>query len=66
MKTTTLTIKGMHCNACVMLLTDVLTELPGVADAKVAMGSASVEYDPSKTSTAELQAAIEAEGYKVE
>jgi copper chaperone len=61
---TTMKIEGMHCNSCVMLLTDVLQDLPGVKDAKVTMGKAEVEHD-TKTTHDDMKKAIEAEGYKV-
>jgi copper chaperone CopZ len=64
---TTLNIKGMHCTACEMLLTEVLEELPGVKKVNVSLKShsATVEHETT-TSAATLKKAVEAEGYKVE
>ncbi len=65
MKTTTITITGMHCPSCAMLLTDVLQDVNGVQEAVVSYkeGTALVTHD-ERTTTAQLRAAIEAEGYK--
>jgi copper chaperone CopZ len=66
MKHANIKIKGMHCQSCEMLLTDVLAELPGVKAAQVSLKqeAANVEYDEKKTSEKEMRSAIEAEGYK--
>lgn len=42
-----LTIKGTHCNACKMLIEDVLSEVPGVKSGAVdyQTGKAVIEYD---------------------
>lgn len=63
-----ITIKGMHCSSCVMLLTDVLTELEGVKQAEVSLEKeqAVVEYDPEAVNVEHMKAAIEAEGYTTE
>jgi copper chaperone len=65
---TDITIKGMHCHSCEMLLTDVLSDIDGVDEAKVSIkeGRAEVKYDPAKTDEAKMRAAIEAEGYTTE
>lgn len=66
MKNTTIIVKGMHCQSCEMLLTDVLTEMPGVEKAQVSLkeAKATVEYDPTLVDEKDLRKAIEAEGYK--
>jgi len=63
---TTITIEGMHCHACEVLLTDVLSETEGVTRASVSLktGTAHVEFDASKVTESALRKAIEAEGYK--
>lgn len=62
----TITIEGMHCNSCVMLLTDVLSDIEGVEQADVSMGKAVVVHDPHKARIDALKKAIEAEGYKAQ
>lgn len=66
MKHAKITIHGMHCASCETLLTDVLADTEGVAQAKVSKSAsmAEVEYDPSKTDEKALRKAIESEGYK--
>lgn len=56
----------MHCKSCENLLTEVLSETPGVKKATVSLKdtNATVEFDPETISEAELRQAIEAEGYK--
>lgn len=63
-----ISIKGMHCNSCVMLLTDILTEMEGVKEAEVSLEKeqAVVEYDPKTVNVEHMKAAIEAEGYTTE
>jgi copper chaperone CopZ len=67
MKRTSIAIKGMHCASCSTLLTEVLTDLPGVQDAHVDFKTekAEVTFDPAKVSEAQMRKAIEDEGYKV-
>ena len=63
MDRTTLTIEGMHCEHCVTAVTKALTALEGVKVEEVALGSASVSYDPAQLSTDDLVTAIEDTGY---
>ena len=64
---TVLKLKGMHCNACEMLINDALQEIAGVSKAKSSLKSNSVdiEFDESKVKIGVLKKAIEKEGYKV-
>ena len=64
MKSTTITINGMHCESCATLLTEVLEEVPGVSEAAVSYPSktATVKHSES-VSEKQLREAIEAEGY---
>lgn len=64
---TILKLKGMHCNACEMLIDDALTEIQGVSKAKSSLktNSVEVEFDESKVKIDVLKKAIEKEGYKV-
>lgn len=66
MKTETMTIQGMHCKSCVTLLTEALTDIPGVAKATVSLErqNAEVTYDPTKVDSKRLREAIAAEGYE--
>jgi P-type Cu+ transporter len=63
----TISIGGMHCATCALAVQDAVRAVPGVVDAKVnfALGKASVEYDSSEASLAELKAAVEGAGYSV-
>ncbi|MDO8537599.1 MAG: heavy-metal-associated domain-containing protein [archaeon] len=64
---TTLKLKGMHCNACEMLIDDALQEIQGVSKVKSSLktNSVEVEFDESKVKISDLKKAIEKEGYKV-
>jgi copper chaperone CopZ len=67
METTQISIEGMMCDACVRAVTQALTDLPGVRSATVGLTDhqAVVSYDPTLVSMAQMQAAIEEEGYEV-
>jgi copper chaperone CopZ len=60
-----LAIDGMHCESCVALLEEVLTEQPGVRSASVDLVSASavVHVDHTVVGTSALQSAIADAGY---
>ena len=61
----TMQITGMTCGHCVAGVTRALKGVPGVTVDKVAIGTASVAYDPSATTPAGIAQAIEEEGYHV-
>lgn len=63
----TMTIGGMHCATCALAVQDALKGVPGVVGAKVnfALGKASVDYDSSAATPAQLKAAVESSGYTV-
>ncbi len=65
METVTLKVDGMTCGGCVASVTRVLKATPGVADAIVKLDakSATVTFDPGKTSVPALKNAIEDAGY---
>jgi copper chaperone len=67
METVTLKVEGMTCGGCVASVTRVLKTTPGVADAAVRLdaGSATVTFDPARTSVPALKSAIEDAGYAV-
>jgi len=62
-----LKVSGMHCRSCEVLLTDSLSELPGVKSVKVSFkdGKADIDYDAQLIDEKKLRSAIEKEGYKV-
>jgi|GEM_PF-1500296 len=61
----TLEITGMTCGGCVLGVRKVLTRLDGVTKAVVSYekGTAVVTFDPSKTNTEQMIAAIKTLGY---
>lgn len=65
MEHTTLNITGMSCGHCVGAVTTALTALDGVTVERVTVGSATVAYDPARTSPDQLAAAVEDAGYEV-
>ncbi|HMW17773.1 MAG TPA: heavy-metal-associated domain-containing protein [Accumulibacter sp.] len=58
-------VAGMSCQSCVKSVTTVLTELPGVAEVDVSLpaAQATIVYDPSQTSVADLQQVIADAGF---
>ncbi|MBX9789310.1 MAG: heavy metal translocating P-type ATPase [Pirellulales bacterium] len=60
-----LDIDGMHCASCVGRVENALTSVPGVerARANLATEQASVVFDSSRASVAEMEQAVEAAGY---
>lgn len=65
MENLTLTIGGMSCGHCVRAVEQALQQADGVALGSVAVGSATLQFDPAKTTPAAISAAVEEEGYKV-
>lgn len=68
MEKTILNISGMHCASCAVNIEGVLKKVTGVESARVnfALEKAYIDFDPKKTSTQGLVAAIEKAGYKAE
>lgn len=60
----TIPIRGMSCGGCVRNVQHALGRLPGVRVDKVAVGSATVSYDPSATDRRAIEAAITRAGYE--
>lgn len=58
-------ILGMSCGHCVMRTQKSLDTLPGVTNAEVEVGSATITYDESKVKKEDIEAAVERAGYKV-
>ena len=60
-----LKIDGMSCGHCVSAVDKALKGVDGVQVEQVAVGSATLSYDPGTTSTEEIAKAVEDEGYTV-
>ena len=58
-----LTIEGMSCAHCLNAVRGRLEKTPGVHVKSVQIGSAVLDYDPSKTSVGDIEEAIADEGY---
>ena len=60
-------IAGMTCAMCVKSVENALTEVPGVSEARVNLGSetAVVEYDPETVRLPDLEKAVRDAGYEV-
>jgi len=65
MERTTMQISGMSCGHCVGAVTQALKGLDGVEVEQVTIGSATVAYDPARTSPTQLAEAVEEAGYEV-
>ena len=63
MEHTTLTIDGMTCGHCVSAVRKVLAGIDGATVESVVVGSATVAYDPARTTPERLAAAVTDEGY---
>ncbi len=64
MQTLSLAIDGMSCGHCVKAVQQALAEVPGVAGADVALGSATVEL--GSATPAQVMDAIRDAGYDVQ
>jgi len=58
-----LTIEGMTCEHCVRAVRGRLEQTPGVKVDDVTVGTAVLDYDPSKTNIDDIEEAIADEGY---
>ncbi|MBI4681641.1 MAG: heavy-metal-associated domain-containing protein [Nitrospirae bacterium] len=61
----TLKIEGMSCQHCVMHVKKAVDGVSGVSSSDVAIGSAKVVYDDSKTNKDRIVRAIQVAGYEV-
>ncbi len=61
----TLSIEGMSCGHCVSAVERALSEIEGVQRCEVAIGSATIGYDPDRVDNAEVDRAIEEAGFTV-
>jgi copper chaperone len=61
----TMKIEGMSCGHCVGAVARALKSVEGVDVEHVAIGSATLAYDPAATSTDRISRAVEDAGYRV-
>ena len=61
----TLSVTGMHCTSCSLLIDETLEELPGVVSSSTDLRreTTTVEYDPAQTSLTAIAAEIVKLGY---
>jgi copper chaperone CopZ len=59
----TLSIEGMHCDACVRRVTNVLAAVGGVQVKSVEVGSARIAFDPAQASPEQIAAAVDRIGF---
>ena len=64
----TLSVTGMTCGGCVNSVQKVLTALPGVQSAEVALtpGQARVTFDPARVERAQLVQAVVEAGFGID
>ncbi|MBI4824857.1 MAG: heavy-metal-associated domain-containing protein [Nitrospirae bacterium] len=60
-----LKIEGMSCGHCVMAVKKALDNLAGVTSSEVAIGSAKVAYDGTKTDREKIEDAVRKAGYQI-
>ena len=63
MERVTVEIDGMSCGKCVAAVGRALRALPGVQVEQVAVGSATLAYDPAAVTLDRIRAAVRAQGY---
>jgi copper chaperone len=64
MERLTMKVEGMSCGHCVHAVTNALKNVEGVTVETVAIGSATVSYDPAATSVEQITRAVEDAGYE--
>jgi copper chaperone len=62
----TLSIEGMHCEACVRRVTAALLGVDGIKSSSVQVGSAQMTIDPDMVSANDLSAAIGRIGFSAQ
>jgi len=62
---TVLAITGMSCGHCVAAVKKTLAAVPGVVVDHVEIGSATLQFDATKTDMAHITQAVEDAGYAV-
>ena len=64
MEQATLRIEGMSCQHCVRAVEEALRAVPGVEVRQVAIGEATVAYDPARAPRREIEDAVRDAGYE--
>lgn len=64
MQRITMAISGMSCGGCVGAVRRAIGGVPGTRVDAVTVGSATVSYDPSRTTPAAIARAVEEAGYR--
>jgi len=63
---TTLKVKGMSCQHCVMSVTKALTQLEGIKNVQVDLAKGEVRFDNTKeVASQRIEKAIEDTGYEI-
>ncbi len=62
-ETVTFAIGGMSCTHCVRAVHTALADMPGAQVERVDVGSATVRYDPARTSPSAIAEAVRDAGY---
>lgn len=65
MATLKLTVKGMHCASCEILIKDALLELPGVKTVTINHKTGALAVSGDKLDKHTIIATVKAEGYEV-
>ncbi len=65
MSEVTLKIDGMSCQHCVMSVKKAIDGVEGVSTSDVEVGTATVAFDESKTSSDAISSAVTNAGYKI-
>lgn len=63
MESLTLEVSGMSCGHCVARVDKALKSIPGVTVETVNIGTASVSFDPAKTSATAIAESVVEAGY---
>jgi copper ion binding protein len=68
LRSVTIPVRGMTCDACVRAIERKLSRSPGVSSAHVELagGTATVEFDPDRIQLPDLVQAVEKLGYTVQ
>ncbi|MEO8140100.1 MAG: heavy-metal-associated domain-containing protein [Gemmatimonadota bacterium] len=64
MQTITMAISGMSCGGCVGTVRNALDAVPGAHAEVVAVGSATISYDATRTSPEAIAQAVRDSGYE--
>jgi len=67
MQTLTFDVNGMSCGGCASSVKQAVVEIDGVSQVEINLspGSATVQVDPARVTSAQIEAAISKLGYQV-